>query len=83
MSTLFDLKAVDVHYGKVQALKACGLRIQAGERVALVAPTAAAKNLLRHSRPCAALYRACSRCARQPCCSSPLHAARQRANQLA
>jgi tungstate transport system ATP-binding protein len=46
MNPLFELKAVGVSYGKVQALKACGLHIQAGERVALVGSNGSGKSTL-------------------------------------
>jgi tungstate transport system ATP-binding protein len=43
---LFELQAVDLHLGAVHALKACDLRIQSGERVALVGANGGGKSSL-------------------------------------
>jgi tungstate transport system ATP-binding protein len=46
MSVLFDLRAVDVAFGRVQALKSCSLQVSAGERVALIGSNGSGKSTL-------------------------------------
>ena len=46
MKQLFDLKAVDVAFGQVDALRACNLTIAAGERVALIGSNGSGKSTL-------------------------------------
>ncbi len=46
MTPIFNLHSVSVRFGRVQALSACTLRVQAGERLALVGSNGSGKSTL-------------------------------------
>ena len=46
MTQLFDLQAINVRFGHINALTACTLRVEAGERLALVGANGSGKSTL-------------------------------------
>lgn len=62
MTPIFDLHAISVRFGQIQALRACTLRVDAGERLALVGANGSGKSTLLRTlhglaRPAAGSFR--------------------------